>query len=115
MFRIDSFINDVGEYAYDCANRNDMLLREELTDKVMIINTNHGNIVVTKDTKLMLDNGMYCYASLLHVGDCLKHYATNKGVITGVTFVTGKLPMMKVVDCADGYMIVNNFFVACDY
>ena len=112
MFRIDSFINSVGEYAYDCTNRNDMLLREVETDCI-IIQTNEGSIVVTKDTKLMLDNGMYCYASLLHVADCLKHYTMNKAVITGISRGCG-YPMYKVVDCDKGYLIVNNFFVASD-
>lgn len=110
-----SFINSVGEYAYDCTNRNDMLLREEYVNKVMIITTEHDSIVVTKDTKLMLDYGMYCYASLLHVGDCLKHYTNNKSVITGVTFLKDKQLMYKVVDCDNNYLVVNNFYVAGDY
>lgn len=113
MFRIDSFINSVGEYAYDCTNRTDMLLREVENDCI-IIQTEHGHIVVTKDTKIMLDNGMYCYASLLHVGDCLKHYTMNKAVITGISRGCG-YPMYKVVDCDNNYLVVNNFFVASDY
>lgn len=107
-----SFINSVGEYAYDCTNRNDMLLRDVYTNNTMIITTEHDNIVVTKDTKIMMDNGMYMYASLLHVGDCLKHYTMNKSVITGVTFLKDEMYMLKVVDCEKGYLIVNNFFVA---
>lgn len=110
-----SFINSVGEYAYDCCNRNDMLLREEYANNVMIITTEHDSIVVTKDTKLMLDYGMYCYASLLHVGDCLKHYTNNKSVITGVTFLKDSQLMYKVVDCDNNYLVVNNFYVAGDY
>nr|DAG43677.1 MAG TPA: hypothetical protein [Caudoviricetes sp.] len=113
MFRIDSFINSVGEYAYDCTNRNDMLLRGVETDCI-IIQTDQGSIVVTKDTKLMLDYGMYCYASLLHVGDCLKHYTMNKAVITGISKGCG-YPMYKVVDCDNNYLVVNNFYVAGDY
>ena len=38
----------VGEYAYDCTNRSDMLLREDYSNKVMIITTEHDSIVVTK-------------------------------------------------------------------
>lgn len=110
-----SFINSVGEYAYDCTNRHDMLLREVETNKIMIISTEHDSIVVTKDTKIMLDNGMYCYASLLHVGDCLKHYTMNKAVVTGVTFLKDKQLMYKVVDCDINYLVVNNFYVASDY
>ena len=109
-----SFINSVGEYAYDCTNRHDMLLRDDYSNEVMIITTEHDSIVVTKDTKLMLDYGMYRYASLLHVGDCLKHYTMNKAVITGITFIKDKLEMLKLVDCDKGYLIVNNFFVASD-
>lgn len=109
-----SFINSVGEYAYDCIDRNDMLLREAYINNTMIITTEHDSILVTKDTKIMMDNGMYMYASLLHVGDCLKHYTMNKSVITGVTFLKDKMYMLKVVDCDKGYLIVNNFFVASD-
>lgn len=109
-----SFINSVGEYAYDCTNRNDMLLREAYTDNTMIITTEHDSIVVTKDTKIMMGDGMYMYASLLYVGDCLKHYTMNKSVITGVTFLKDEMYMLNVVDCEKGYLIVNNFFVASD-
>ena len=109
-----SFINTVGEYAYDCANRNDMLLREVYTNNTMIITTEHDSIVVTKGTKIMMDNGMYIYANLLHVGDCLKHYTMNKSVITSVAFLKDEQYMFKVVDCEDNYLIVNNFFVASD-
>lgn len=109
-----SFINTVGEYAYDCTNRNDMLLREVYTNNTMIITTEHDSIVVTKNTKIMMDNGMYIYASLLHVGDCLKHYTMNNSIITNVTFLKGEQYMFKVVDCEKDYLIVNNFFVASD-
>lgn len=109
-----SFINSVGEYVYDCINRDYMLLREAYTNNTMIITTEHDSIVVTKDTKIMMDNGMYVYASLLHVGDCLKHYTMNKSVITSITFLKDEMYMFKVVDCEKGYLIVNNFFVASD-
>lgn len=112
MFRIDSFINSVGEYAYDCLNRNDMLLREEKAEYI-IITTDNGQIVVTPDTKLQMDYGIYMYANLLHVGDCLKHYTMNKAVITGITRSFG-YDMYKVVDCDNNYLVVNNFFVASD-
>nr|DAU50009.1 MAG TPA: DNA polymerase III alpha subunit, Intein, Splicing, TRANSFERASE [Caudoviricetes sp.] len=112
MFRIDSFINSVGEYAYDCLNRNDMLLREEKAECI-IITTDNGQIVVTPDTKLQMDYGIYMYANLLHVGDCLKHYTMNKAVITGITRGCG-YDMYKVVDCDNNYLVVNNFFVASD-
>lgn len=114
MIRVDSFINSINEYAYDweLEHTHDMLLREVTCDCI-IINTQYGQIVVTKDTKIMMDNGMYIYANLLHVGDCLKHYTMNKSVVTGIA--TGyRYPMYKVVDCKDGYLIVNNFFVASD-
>lgn len=112
MFRVDSFINSVGEYAYDCTNRNDMLLREMACDCI-VIQTDQGQIVVTNNTKLQMDYGIYMYANLLHVGDCLKHYTMNKAIITGITRGV-RYPMYKIVDCKDGYLIVNNFFVASD-
>lgn len=114
MIDVLAFINNVGEYAYDCLNRNDMLLREETSNKVMVIATEHGSIVTTKDTKIMLDNGMYCYVSLLHVGDCLKNSMMNKSVITGVTFVKEECSMLKVVDCKNGYLVVNGFYISAN-
>lgn len=113
MFRIDSFINSVGEYAYDCTNRNNMLLREVDDTECIIISTDQGQIVVTPDTKLQMDYGIYMYANLLHVGDSLKHYTMNKAVITGITRGC-RYQMYKVVDCDNNYLIVNNFFVASD-
>lgn len=114
MIGTTSFINTCGEYAYDCTNRNDMLLRDEVSNKCMMINTEHGSIVVTKDTKIMLDYGLYMYASLLHVGDCLKNQMMNKSVITGVTFLTDDVDMYKVIDSEKGYLVVNGFFIAND-
>ena len=112
MISTSSFINTVGEHAFDCLTRNDMLLREEVTNNVMVIGTEHGHIVITKDTKIMLDNGMYCYASLLHVGDCLKNQLMNKSVVTSVTFLKEPCMMLKIVDCKDDYLVVNGFFIA---
>lgn len=114
MIGTTAFINTVGEYAYDCTNRNDMLLREETANNVMVIGTEHGSIVCTKDTKIMLDYGLYMYASLLHVGDCLKNQMTNKSVITSITFLKDNVDMYKVVDSDKGYLVVNGFFVAND-
>lgn len=114
MIGVTSFINTCGEYAYDCTNRNDMLLRGETANNVMVIGTEHGSIVCTKDTKIMLDYGLYMYASLLHVGDCLKNQMMNKSVITSVTFTDAPTDMYKVVDSEKGYLVVNGFFVAND-
>lgn len=114
MVGLNSFINTAGEYAYDCANRTDMLLREATSNKVMIITTEHSSIVTTKDTKIMIDSGLYMYASLLHVGDCLKNKMMNKSVITGVTFLKEDCAMLKVIDCDKGYLVVNGFFVSSD-
>ena len=114
MIGTTNFINTVGEYAYDCLNRSDMLLRDETSNEAMLIATEHGSITVTRNTKIMLDNGMYCNASLIHVGDCLKNQMMNKSVVTGVTCITDECNMLKVVDSKDGYLVVNGFFVAND-
>lgn len=114
MISVNSFINTVGEYAFDCLTRNDVLLREENSNKVMIITTEHGSIVTTKDTKIMIDSGLYMYASLLHVGDCLKNQMMNKSVITGVTFLKEDCAMLKVIDCDKGYLVVNGFYISAD-
>lgn len=114
MIGTNSFINTVGEYAYDCLTRNDMLLREETSNKVMVIGTEHGSIVCTRDTKIQMDYGIYMYASLLHVGDSLKNQMMNASVVTGVTFLTDEVDVYKVVDSEKGYLVVNGFFVAND-
>ena len=114
MIGTTSFINSVGEYAYDCLTRNGMLLREETSNEVMVIGTEHGSIVCTRDTKIQMDYGIYMYASLLHVGDRLKNQMMNASVITSITFVNEDTDIYKVVDSEKGYLVVNGFFVAND-
>lgn len=117
MFRNDSFINTISEYAHDWElyNSHDMLLREITSNDIIIIHTQYGGVVVTKDTLLMNDRGLWVRARALCVGDGLKHYTMNLSVITGITIDnTVTYPMYKIVDCKGGYLIVNNFYISCD-
>lgn len=117
MFKNDSFINTISEYAHDWElyNSNDMLLRETASNNIVIIHTQYGHIVVTKDTLLMNDKGLWVRALSLNVGDALKHYTMNISVVTGITIDNTVLyPMYKIVDCKGGYLIVNNFYISCD-
>ena len=117
MFKSDSFINTISEYAHDWElyNSNDMLLREITSNNIVIIHTQYGEIVVTKDTLLMNDKGLWVRAIGLCVGDALKHYTMNTSVITGITIDnTTNQQMYKIVDCKGGYLVVNNFYISCD-
>ena len=117
MFKSDSFINTISEYAHDWElyNSNDMLLRETASNNIVIIHTQYGHVFVTKDTLLMNDKGLWVRALSLNVGDALKHYTMNLSVVTGITIDnTVTYPMYKIVDCNGGYLIVNNFYISCD-
>ena len=116
MIEVNSFINSVGDYAFDCELRHDMLLRDtKYTGDVVVINTEMCSIVVTDDTMLMDDRGLWKYASKLQVGNALKSYMTNRVVVTGVTvYHVEDEPMYRLVDCDKGYIVVNGFYVACD-
>lgn len=116
MIEVNSFINSVGDYAFDCELRHDMLLRDtKYTGDVVVINTEMCSIVVTDDTMLMDDRGLWRYANRLQVGNALKSYMTNRVVVTGVTaYHVEDEPMYKLVDCDKGYVVVNGFYVACD-
>ena len=81
MIEVNSFINSVGDYAFDCELRHDILLRDtKYTGNVVVINTEMCSIVVTDDTMLMNDRGLWKYASKLQVGNALKSYMTNRVV-----------------------------------
>lgn len=116
MIEVNSFINSVGDYAFDCELRHDMLLRDtKFTGNVVIINTEMCSIVVTDDTMLMDARGLWKYASQLQVGNALKSYMTNRVVVTGVTtYHVEDKPMYRLVDCDKGFIVVNGFYVACD-
>lgn len=114
MFVKNSFINTVGEYAYDCENRYDMLLRDEVCENAIEINTQYGTIIVSTDTLVATGRGLWKRADELYVGDSLKHYTMNQAVITGITSITDPMNMYKVIDCIVGYLIVDGFYIASD-
>lgn len=114
MFQSDSFVNTVGEYAFDCLSRSDMLLRPTLCKHTLLISTNYGDIVVTHETYMCTGRNLWKRAEELFVGDSLKHYTQNRAIITGISELSDTSEMYKIVDCTCGYLVVNNFFVSDD-
>lgn len=114
MFQSDSFINTVGEYAFDCLSRSDMLLRPTLCKHNLLISTNYSSIVVTPDTYICTGRCLWKRAEELAVGDSLKHYTMNRAIITGIAKLSDTSEMYKIVDCTCGYLVCNGFFVSDD-
>ena len=114
MFIKNSFINSVGEYAYDCMNRYDMLLRDEVCDDVIEITTQYESILLTPETLVATGRGFWKRADELYIGDTLKHYTMNTAVITGITSIHDLQYMLKIVDCTCGYLVVNGFYISAD-
>ena len=112
MFQTDSFINTTGEYAFDCLNRSDMLLRPTRCNNPLLISTNYGSIVVSLDTYMCTGRCLWKRAEELSIGDSLKHYTMNRAIITSISKLSDNLDMMKLVDCTRGYLAVNNFYVS---
>lgn len=114
MFQKSSFINSVGEYAYDCVNRSDMLLRDETSDQTTRISTQYGDLIVTEDTLVATDRGLWKRADELCIGDSLKHYIMGSAVITDIEQIKEPQHMFKVVDCKTGYLIIQGFYISAD-
>ncbi len=114
MFSSDSFINTVGEYAFDCLSRSDMLLRPTLSKHTLLINTNYGDIVVTPETLIATGRGLWKRAEDLTAGESLKHYTMNRAVITGISKLSDMTEMLNMVDSICGYLVVNNFCISDD-
>lgn len=113
-----SFIDTLGEYAYDCElmHPNDVLLREQVVDDgIILIQTNYNNIVVTKDTMIMNGNGEWVRADTLQVGDELQRDSMSNAIIQNVTTYNNiQYTMFKIVDCKHNYLIVNGFYILHD-
>lgn len=114
MFCEYSFVNTVGEYGFDCMNRYDMLLREEVRDDVIEITTQYESILLTPETLVATGRGLWKRADELYIGDTLKHYTMNTAVITGITSIHDLQYMLKIVDCTCGYLVVNGFYISAD-
>ena len=114
MFSSDSFINTVGEYAFDCLSRSDMLLRPTLCKHTLLISTNYGDIVVTPETYICTGRNLWTRAEELAVGESLKHYTMNRAVITGISKLSDMSEELKIIDCHCGYLVVNNFYISDD-
>lgn len=114
MIAKNSFINTCCEYAYDCENRYDMLLRDEMCDNAIEINTQYGTTIVSGDTLVATGRGLWKRADELYVGDSLKHRIMGKSPITGITQITSLMQMFKIVDTKAGYLIVDEFYIASD-
>lgn len=115
MFNKDSFINTAGEYAYDCIDRSDMLLRdEEPCENAVKLYTPYGVIIVTESTYIATGKGLWKRADQYKVGQSIRHYINGSTTITGVEHIKKVPRMFKLVDCDCGYIIVNNFYISCD-
>lgn len=114
MFQKSSFINSVGEYAYDCMNRYDMLLRDETSDAAIRLITQYGSIIVTEDTLVATGRDLWKRADGLYIGNSLKHYIMGHAVITGIEQIKEPQNMFKVVDCKTGYLIINGLYILAD-
>lgn len=114
MFQKSSFINSVGEYAYDCMNRYDMLLRDETVGQAVRISTQYGDITVTENTLVATSRGLWKRADELYIGESLKHYIMGHAVITGIEQIREPQYMMKVIDCKVGYLIINSMYISAD-
>ena len=114
MFQKSSFINSVGEYAYDCMNRYDMLLRDETSDQTIKISTQYGDLIVTEDTLVTTGRGLWKRADELYIGDSLKHYIMGHAVITGIEQIKEPQHMLRLVDHQVGYIIVEGFYISAD-
>lgn len=113
-----SFIDDLGEYAYDCelTHPNDILLREQVVDSgVVLIQTDKQSIVVTNDTMIMNGKGRWVRVDSLKAGDKLQRYFMSDAVIQNVTTYNDiEYTMFKIVDCKYGYLVVNGFLILHD-
>lgn len=114
MFNEYAFINTVGEYGFDCLNRYDMLLREEVCETAIEISTQYGSIIVTESTLVATGRGLWKRAGELYIGNTLKHYTMGKAVITGITSITDPQYMLRLVDCTCGYLVVDGFYISAD-
>lgn len=114
MFQKSSFINSVGEYAYDCMNRYDMLLRDETSDSTIRLITQYGDIIVTEDTLVATGRGLWKRADELYIGNSLKHYIMGHAVITGIEQIKEPQSMLKVIDCRVGYLIIEGLYISGD-
>ena len=114
MFDKCSFINSVGEYAYDVENRYDMLLRDDICDNAIEITHQYGKIIVSGDTLVATKRGIWKRADELRVGDCVKHYLMNHTVVTGITLIEDPVYMFKLVDSLSGFLVINGFYISND-
>lgn len=114
MFSSDSFINTVGEYAFDCLSRSDMLLRPTLCKHTLLISTNYDEIILTPDTYICTGRSLWKRAEELAVGESLKHYTMNRAVITSISKLSDIAEMLNIIDCKCGYLVVNNFYISND-
>lgn len=113
-----SFIDNFGEYAYDCelTHPNDVLLREQVVDSgVVLIQTDGQSIVVTNDTMIMSGKGQWVRVDSLKAGDKLKRDFMSDAIIKNVTTYNDiEYTMFKIVDCKYGYLVVNGFLILHD-
>lgn len=114
MFSEYSFVNTVGEYGFDCTNRYDMLLREEVCNDVIEVTTQYGSILLTPETYVCTGRNLWKRAEELAVGESLKHYTMNRAVVTEITSLKDPQMMLKMVDVPCNYLVVDGFYIASD-
>lgn len=114
MFSEYSFVNTLSEYGFDCLDRSDALLREVVCDNVIEVTTQYGSILLTPETLVCTGRGLWKRVDELYIGDSLKHYTMNKAIITGITLMKEPQMMLKLVDCACGYLVIDGVYVSAD-
>lgn len=114
MFDKYSFINSVGEYAYDCDNRCDMLLRQVLCKHAILITTNYGEIIVTHNTRICTAQNIWKRAKDLVANESLKHYIMGVTTIKRITLLNKQQYMLKIIDCQCNYLIIEGIYISAD-
>lgn len=112
MFDKCSFINSVGEYAYDCENRYDMLLRQVLCTHTILIATSYGEIIVTPNTRICTAQNIWKCAKDLVANELLKHYIMGTTTIKRITLLNEQQCMLKIIDCQCNYLIIEGIYIS---
>lgn len=110
LFRVDG---DKCEYAYDLPYTQ---FRKEVRDcnDFYIIATESGQLWITGEHQIQLENGTYKYVDQINIGDSLKNVYTSHSIIKGITHYQGDTPYKFVkwfdknhsYDCVEGFLVV---------
>lgn len=100
------------EYVFDMINKAPFIMTEKFVRNAIRVVTDTEDIIITDDTLIMNDRGLYVLGSDLKVGQALHNVMNTHAVVKDIRPINHISLMLSVHET--DYVVVNGFYISAD-